>query len=137
MNFRTIEDMAEMDIQNIELKKISAQQTDNAIRNYFEKQGIYQIKTPRVGKSHVTNEMVKEFENSQKIDLNGVPIFFESPREPEMLQPQLEDVLSEVNYRFYIRRLERFREQADNLLDWIKKAEVSNNQNEMSINRLR
>jgi hypothetical protein len=137
MNFRTIDDMAEMDIQNIELKKISAQQTDNAMRGFFEKQGVYQIKTPRVGKSHVTNEMIKEFEMSNKIDSNGVPIIFESLREPEILQPQLEEVLTPAQYRLYIERIERYRTQADNLLRWIEEGEVANIQNEMSINRLR
>jgi len=50
-----VDDFASMDIQNIELKKLSAQQTDNAILNFFEKQGVYQIRSPRRGKSHVTD----------------------------------------------------------------------------------
>ena len=96
MKKQSRDEISQMVMDGIEIKKLTANQTDNVMKDYLLKQGLSSF-TPSKPKTSVDEEAVREFQMNQKLDAKGEPIVIE--RAPAFdLPPQ--PTLTEVPNRF-------------------------------------
>ena len=89
----TRDKISQMDLANIQARKALNIETDNAIRDYYERQGVIQIRSQLKRPTTYDEKLMKEFEMTQKIDEKGNPIIFETTEPPPeyVQQPEIEN----------------------------------------------
>jgi len=131
----TRDGISRIDLANIQARKMVNIETDNAIRDYLERQGVIQIKSQLKQPTTYDEKVMKEFEMTHKIDENWNPIIFEtnepppelinvenefederSPEDIELIQQNLDLVVGEIDrtetrIREIRNRIENIREE--------------------------